>query len=261
MSAKLENLQFNFLAGKRTSDKHTEDNTKPKESQRIYLCEICDYEAVDKACIKKHNESVHKPKLNKQKKHDKSKDTEDLSCKQCSYKAIHCRDLNRHENQMHTQKEFNSILLCDDCEYSTQCKDTLRKHIQSIHVEPSRYFYSTSKKKDPRPTSEKKSYAEAAGSFSSDPLPCNLCDFKTKSIANLRNHKDEHQKQTRRPRHPFRNSEKSQGPPTFNGCENVSNISGTNLKCEKCKLFLTHKDELKLHNEFFHSETSTPNQL
>ena len=79
LSAKLENLQFNFLAGKRTSDKHTEDNTKPKESQRIYLCEICDYEAVDKACIKKHNESVHKQKLNKQKKHNKSKDTEDLS--------------------------------------------------------------------------------------------------------------------------------------------------------------------------------------
>ena len=85
---------------------------------------------------------------------------------------------------MHIQEKCDSIFLCDDCEFSSQYEDRLSKHIQSTHEAPSRFFYSNPRNKYSTPTSKKeKSYAQAAGGFSSDPL---LCEFKTNSIAELR---------------------------------------------------------------------------
>ena len=46
LTSKLDNLQFNFLASNKTSDKPTNENFKIAEVQ-IYLCDICDFQTSD----------------------------------------------------------------------------------------------------------------------------------------------------------------------------------------------------------------------
>ena len=54
-------------------------------------------------------------------KYSKSKNQDDLFCKYCSYKAIHYKDLNRHDLQMHPlEKEHETVHLCEKCDFFTQ---------------------------------------------------------------------------------------------------------------------------------------------
>ena len=113
---------------------------------------------------------------------------DDYVCKNCSYKAIHQKDLSRHESQMHGTTEEPQVFGCDKCDYSTQYDYRLKKHCQIKHAQQSRYFFSSSRTGG----SQKTSSAKLGESFSDNFLPCNSCDFKTKIIDELRSHKEEH---------------------------------------------------------------------
>ena len=249
LTSRLENLQFNFLAANKVSDKPSVDKCTKPDVEKIYLCDVCDFQTSDKVSLKKHKESKHKTKSSHQRCQD------ELSCKQCSYIAAHFKDLKRHELQMHCSDEFTAdVYSCKECDYSTQYQARLKKHVQSVH-EKSRYFYSSSRKKETQPIGGK-SPTQSGDSFSDDPLPCNSCDFKTKSVAELRNHKDDHQKKKNtKSTHPFSKPVDTPSPPVFNG-DDVHSMEDSEFKCDKCDKVLCHKDEFALHMQFFHSHTS-----
>lgn len=179
----------------------------------VFKCNFCDYESTDLSFHRKHTE-IHNDK-----------------CQKCSYKAIHTRDLRRHDRVMHRDEE---IFACNGCEYTTQYKEKLNEHIQLEHSQQtrSRYFYSTS-----RNTHNKTNYERYAKkqSFTDTPINCNSCDYKTYSIDDLKNHKMCH------------NQEKH---PKFNGRN--KDIDKPTSSCDKCEEKFWHMDEKALHMAYFH---------
>ena len=256
LTSKLENLQFNFLANNRgsASEKQSEDQSKTPSVQKLYLCDLCDVQTKDIASLKKHRETKHKPDVSNKSKSPPQAKQDELACNQCSYSAIHLRDLKRHELQMHGTAD--EIFLCNVCDYSTQYESNLRKHVQFSHEQSSRYFVSSSRKRQTQTTKGHRNNQEGTtGGFSIEPLTCNSCDFQSKSIQELRNHK----KQNVKTRQPFPGSQHVSRPPAFKG-ENKQGTNDTDLNCEKCKKTFNHKDMLNLHLEYFHSNTSESNQ-
>ena len=100
----------------------------------------------------KHETANDEKKIHSDKKHD------ELSCKKCSYRAVHFKDLKRHESQMHPSEDFvDEVFLCNECDFSTRYESNLRKHVKFTHEQSSRYFYSERKqttrgKKEPSET-------------------------------------------------------------------------------------------------------------
>ena len=122
---------------------------------------------------------------------------ESLFCSQCSYFAIHERDLNRHVLQMHVT-DVEEIFHCNKCEYSTQYQNKLDDHINTTHLQQqSRIFYSkrgANKQKIKEKSNERISTSDK-------PIKCTYCDYKTTIIEDLRSHKRKHEQA--KPRHPF----------------------------------------------------------
>ena len=215
LSAKLENLQFNFLAEKKSNSADLVSRTQ--ETPKTYLCDICEYESAEKASLKTHKESC----LSSYEAHVSNSST-DFACQTCSYIAIHKNDLKRHETQMHGQNLPTDIYGCEKCEYSTQHENKLKKHIQDRHTQQSRYFY------------RQKGTKSEMNQHSLKPNDCT-------SVGDLEKHKSTHTRQ-------------SVQKPIFSG-PSVNNQAQKIpiYKCNECGSNLVHEDEHKLHMEYFHS--------
>lgn len=229
-------MQFNFIA----SNPSVNNIKNTHDTQKSYICDICDYETPDKKSLVNHKEFCHKPIPELCEKTPQKNDLyDDLSCKQCSYRAIHLNDLNRHTLQMHSSHVPTEIF---------GCEDRLKRHIQIKHAQQSsRTFYPSSRQNQGKGKSESKSFSEV-------PLKCNSCDYKTKVIEELRNHKQEHKMKTTEPMRPFPDPSHVSSPPSSDKCRTWSN--GNALKCDKCKKSMEHRDEFKLHMEFFHTNVT-----
>ena len=99
---------------------------------------------------------------------------------------------------MHPSVKDTDVYYCKTCNFSTQHQDKLNIHVQDQHSQQSRIFYSAAIKRSP--VHEKKSPAQ---SYSDDFLNCNLCEFRTKLIKDLKTHKDAHVKHGKKSKHPF----------------------------------------------------------
>ena len=234
LTSKIESMQFNILNTPKTikifscdsceyetSDKSKhQKHKKEHKSETIYCCKSCDYETIEQINFMKHMD-VHK----------------NLQCHKCSYVAIHNRDLNRHDKGMHGE-ESEVIFSCDKCEFTTQYDETLNKHITDEHSlqTRSRYFYRNNKPIN-RKTESK--------------IKCNLCNFETFDLEDLRTHKKEHMKE---PCSKDSNNDRSESidmlrTPKFNGRNKDTNPIS---KCDKCNEEFWHLDEVALHMEYFH---------
>ena len=197
LTSRLENMQLNFLTSSRDSD-----SAKP---MKIFACNVCEFETTTKRDLKQHTEHCH----------EIVDDT--LQCNQCSYMAIHMKDLNRHVLQMHTNDDIDEVFHCDNCEYSTQYQNKLNEHVKTTHPQRRiRIFYSKRRTNN------------------------------TKSTTIHQERKHEEVKSN--PKHPFPNfktaSAMAPGP---------ENVGEKTLRCQECKKCMKHEDELKLHTEFYHS--------
>ena len=182
---------------------------------------------------------------------------DEFACNQCSYKAIHNKDLNRHELQMHGQALPSEVYACHECDYSTQYNDRLRRHAQIMHAkQQSRMFYSSSNRRDCHANNTGSRKIDIGKSTSEDPLQCNSCNFKTTVIEELRIHKQQHEKENVKSKLPFPNLNKFS---SFSKPE-IRRNNESSLRCDECKHNLHHKDEFKLHMEFFHAKTKPVNQ-
>ena len=211
LASKIDNLHN--LAAK-SSDASMITNPRSQEILKTYLCDSCDYETAEKSQLKTHIET-HKPVR--------------FQCQKCSYVAIHNRDLNRHDNTMHSSPVFPEVFGCNLCGYSTQHRSNLDEHIKDTHSQQSRYFYSSSRKVHKENLSEKL-------------LHCNKCNFQTKLIRELSRHKAGH-------------IEKST-PRVWTRKFNGRNEENRNLKpmseCGQCEEKFYHEDEADLHMKYFH---------
>ena len=158
---------------------------------------------------------------------------------------------------MHPSEDFvGEVFLCNECDFSTQYESNLRKHVKFTHEQSSRYFYSgrkktTREKKEPSETTNEKNKASEARSFSEDLISCKSCDYQTKFIDDLKQHKKFHQKKNVKP---FNGASHVPCSPEFNG-DDKERSNGTELECEKCDRKFNHKDALILHMEYFHETT------
>ena len=205
------------------------ETLKAPNKQIMYACDVCDYETTMKASMKEHKGSCRN-----------ETSMLHLACKKCSYRAIHSRDLRRHETQMHDQNLSYEIYGCQTCQFSTQHKEILDNHIQLEHNQKSRYFYrqKVSKLDDKENCHPQVSVPERSYS-------CNSCDFSTKSPGNLREHKSIHTRQAAQ-------KPKFSGPP--------SDRKSSNFECSECKANFVYEDEHKLHREYFHAFKNASNQ-
>ena len=253
LTARLESLQFSFLSASRVPENTSNDSVRSAEVKNVYLCDICDHETDDKVCHKTHKRTHHEPVLNN--KDDKEKISKESDCTKCSYKAIHMKDLSRHESQMHSTVDNSEVHSCNSCEYSTQYEDRLKKHTISKHTQKARYFVSSSKAKATKLNGNISSIPKQ--SYSNDDLTCGMCDFRTKIIEELRTHKTIHMKSyvASEHKHPFAKDSRTQKPRRFNGNQD-NNMKESNFKCDGCKQYFSHTDELNLHMAFVHTETN-----
>ena len=142
---------------------------------------------------------------------------------------------------MHSTLGNSDVYSCKECNFSTQSEDELKKHVQNLYRQQSRVFYSADRKRN---AAHEKKFPTGARSTSDDFLFCNSCDFKTKIIGDLKNHKDNHMKQSKKPRQPTKDNDRNKG---------------NTFACEQCDEVLCHKDEFKLHMEFFHPQLNNEN--
>ena len=150
-----------------------------------------------------------------------------LGCQKCSYRAIHPKDLRRHETQMHDQNLFPEVYGCQKCEFSTQDKEKLDKHIALQHSQQSRYFYR-----------------QKVSKFNNKENS-NSCDYTTRNTGNLREHKSIHARQAAQ-------KPKFSGPPTQN--------KSSNFDCRECGENFVYEDEHNLHREYFHASLNESKQ-
>ena len=139
--------------------------------------------------------------------------------------------------------------------WSTQIQNRLSKHVQIKHVQQPRYFCSSARKEQ-KPV-QPKSSSVGAKSFSDDPLPCNVCDFETRSIEELRTHKDSHIQKRTKTKLPFPNPTRMHCPPESN--EEANRSIGSTQNCPQGKKTFQHNDALSLHMDFFHGKLNESN--
>ena len=177
---------------------------------------------------------------------------DELSCQQCSYKAIHEFDLSRHTSQMHSLLEDHSVDVhcCPHCEFSTQYLNNLKRHKRVQHDQKYRTFYASSR----RPATDlRKSNAVHEETLAHKIIKCSFCDFASKSNLDMKTHQAGHLKVNERTQHPFVSSGQVFGPQKP---ANNDTTKGSNLRCEKCKKEMLHEDELNLHMKVFHANYS-----
>lgn len=208
LTSRLESLQFSFLSASRVTENTSNDSVRSAEVKNVYLCDICDHETDDKVCHKTHKRTHNERVLNN--KDDKEKISKESDCTKCSYKAIHMKDLSRHESQMHSTVDNSEVHSCNSCEYSTKYEDRLKKHTISKHTQKARYFVSSSKAKATKLNGNISSIPKQ--SYSNDDLTCGRCDFRTKIIEELRTHKTIHMKSNvaSEHKHPFAKDSRKQ---------------------------------------------------
>ena len=256
LTAKLENLQFIVLAANKTSEEETiEQNSTVPDIQKKFMCELCDFESTEKTLMKTHIESCVLPGSDNKLENSFGESSDCLACKQCSYKAIHTRDLKRHEAQMHCSDESLEVYSCKECEYSTQFESRLKKHASYKHMQQSRCFYSSFRRSETKSTNEDGKSVKSSGSFSNVPLTCQSCDYTTKSIEELRNHKSNHTKQNEQPR-----VKKNPTKPSRAYDEYETSRKGSCLNCDDCEKPFLHNDEYQLHMDFFHPRNEANQQ-
>ena len=204
-------------------DQNTSEGTEPQKI-RNYLCDQCDYKAVQKSTLKRHVTRFH----NKQKdfnndlkapidnglKVDIQNTNEQIKvfhCEQCNYKAARKYHLRRHTETIHDRsKEFTCELCdyntvqqsslkqhvkevhngnrhqCDHCSYSASKKQTMEKHVESIHLKLKNFYCEHCIFR----TSYKlalKRHIKIIHEQVRD-LSCEQCDYKTTTNDNLERH-------------------------------------------------------------------------
>ena len=197
---------------------------------------MCEYETTEKVSLRVHIDSCSESSQ------DNDTRAPNLDCQNCSYRAIHTTDLKRHKSQMHSKTLLHEVYVCDKCGYSTQYEEKLRKHKQNHDTQQSRYFYRQKR------THQKPDVAvKTNGSTSDTPLNCSNCEFKTKSVGELREHKRKH-------------AGKMGQKPEFSGPSRNQSQFSSSFACNQCESTFLHNDEHKLHMEYFHSSWKETNQ-
>ena len=216
----------------------TKENIKDHKKNvhdKLYSCAKCEFTCTDLDTFKLHKSDTHPPVIyscdmcnfdtfhnNQLEKHRRTKHSDDFSCPNCTFKAANARDL-AHHNKIKHAPEFP----CDLCSYKACHRPDLNRHLRTMHdqenYQRSRYF-------------------------------TNSKQYHTKSFNNIQTMKT------------FENTTK---PMTMNVNKNILeepvakpvNISDNLLRCSgPCHALqktFSHKDELNLHMDFFHTEQAS----
>ena len=202
LSAKFERFQIASIA----TEKINEKQDSGRSDTIVYVCSLCDEEHNKKDNLNEHIRIAHTIKNN-----------DHLRCIQCSYIAIHEKDLRRHVWQMHSPDD-DEIMYCNACDFSTQYESNLNEHIENTHKFRTRYFHSNSRLRNRRvtqnlPTIHMKAPSKAHAMNRDSSEKCSMVDTLTADTHN------------------------------------------SGLKCNKCNKWFTCEDEFKLHMEYYHSDT------
>ena len=231
LTSRLDNMQLNLFVPSGTT-----------KAQKVYVCNECDYETTSKDDHKKHTVKHNETEVPRIKN---TQIDDSLSCKQCSYIAIHNRDLRRHELYMHTLDE-EQVFYCNRCNYSTQHQDKLHDHVKNTHIKQrARTFYSRKGIYQRNSAEESK----LKSSTSDQPIKCTFCDYRTTIIEDLRSHKRKHEVKSK-PKFPF---PAFSTVPTYINHEDEDKNNEEIHNCHKCGKKMQHGDEVKLHMEFYHA--------
>ena len=96
--------------------KHQQDNHAVD-----IACDKCDYCTKNMEDLALHKSTTHKQSAN--------------NCAQCSYIAIHGKDLNRHVLMMHDDAAMSQENKCDLCNYMAIHLMDLNRHKRAMHEE------------------------------------------------------------------------------------------------------------------------------
>ena len=88
--------------------------SSPNSRKVIFKCEDCDYEADSSADMKNHKRSNHKTIL--------------YQCEECGKEVKDKQKLIDHKTKNH--KDNRKSVKCNECDFTTDSKDTLSKHMQ-----------------------------------------------------------------------------------------------------------------------------------
>jgi hypothetical protein len=88
-----------------------------KNDNKVFKCELCEYQSAWKSHLKRHNKQVH----------DKIKDEK---CPQCDFTCSTKGDLKRHNKMIHDKIKDEK---CPQCDFTCSMKCYLKKHIKQVH--------------------------------------------------------------------------------------------------------------------------------
>jgi hypothetical protein len=115
-------------------------SSKPKDI-KLYLCKFCNKSKSNNSKLKKHVKLIHNKELMyscrycahttfhliEMKKHIRS-----VHATMCYFKTLKSVYLTYHEKIRHQDKE-SDIMQCDKCRFETNRKDTMYRHVKSVH--------------------------------------------------------------------------------------------------------------------------------
>ncbi|KAJ8913705.1 hypothetical protein NQ315_007422 [Exocentrus adspersus] len=155
---------------------------KDPSDVKCFKCDMCDYKSKRKSSFKKHT-LIHKS----------PSDVEWLKCHLCDYKSNQTSNLNRHM-LIHKGPSEGEWFKCDSCDYKSKVKNSLKRHTL-IHKGPSEGVWFKCGICDFK--SRYRTCLKAHMLVHKDPsevdwFKCDLCDYKAKEKGNLRRHESVH---------------------------------------------------------------------
>ena len=202
------------------NEEHYENEDRGDKEQisehEIFKCNECEFRANTNIAYRLHLET-HRSR--------------NLSCEECSYSAIHKKDLARHNRNMHTAQ---TIYACKLCDFSTQEKVEFHEHCTSAHTNrhESRTFNRTFRGKSS--------------------LNCNQCSYIANDIKDLRRHENTMHWTSSAPTspEPTFSTPSPEATTTFTPTEATFHCPGG---CDALQKSFEHEDALALHMLYHHT--------
>ena len=133
------NCTFQNCDYKTSVERNLRNHIAFKHEGIVYPCDLCEFKGANTNSLKQHNLSIHENKK--------------YFCNECDYFGTQSGDVIKHRKRVHLGIDYN----CTSCDFVTKDKISLKKHIHSKHLPPSKF-------------------------------KCNLCDFKTNIKQKLKLH-------------------------------------------------------------------------
>jgi hypothetical protein len=127
------------------------DRSNNLEDIKLYLCNLCNKSNSNKPNLRKHVRLIHDKDLMYSCSHcahttfhliEMKKHIRSVHATMCYFKTLKSVYLTYHEKIRHQDKESN-IMQCDKCGFETNRKDTMYRHVKSVHDKELKYVCSS----------------------------------------------------------------------------------------------------------------------